>query len=183
MEHEPSGPEKRRLAAVVFADVAGFSRLMAQDDLWTSKRWKLLREDLLLPLLERHEGRLVETAGDAILLEFKSIVAALNWALDTQSSLRSVASEEDEDPLQLRISVNVEDVLVHGENIFGDGVNIASRIHDAAEPGQIVVTSLVRELVGNRANVRFIDLGVSVLIKRFLASIRGLVGRVRWPAR
>lgn len=169
-EHEPSGSETRRLSAVAFADVAGFSRLMAQDDLWTSKRWEVLREDVLFPLLVRHEGRLVETAGDSILLEFKSVVAALRWAVDAQSSSRSVASEEGKEPLQLRISVNVEDVLVQGENILGAGVNIASRIHAAAEPGQIVVTSLVRELVGNRVTVRFIDLGTPRLknIKRIV---------------
>ncbi|MBV1926082.1 MAG: adenylate/guanylate cyclase domain-containing protein [Rhodobacteraceae bacterium] len=132
---------------------------MSHDDILTSKRWEKLRKNLLLPLIERHNGRLVETAGDAILVEFPSVVAALSWAVEAQNSTKTHTPDDNEESLQLRIAVNVEDVVIDGDNILGDGVNIASRIHDAAGPGQIVVTSLVRELVGNRAPVRFSDLG------------------------
>ena len=158
-EHPSYETGQRRLSAVGFADVVGFSRLMSHDDILTSKRWEKLRKNLLLPLIERHNGRLVETAGDAILVEFPSVVAALSWAVEAQNSTKTHTPDDNEESLQLRIAVNVEDVVIDGDNILGDGVNIASRIHDAAGPGQIVVTSLVRELVGNRAPVRFSDLG------------------------
>lgn len=169
-EHKPLAPETRRLAVVAFADVAGFSRKMAEDDIRASKQWKSLREDLLLPLLKRYDGRLVETAGDAILVEFKSVVAALKWAIDAQNAPHAVADGTEEEDLQLRIAINVEDVLVHKENILGDGVNIAARIHAAAAPGQIVATGLVRELARNKINVRFRDLGTPRLknIKRIV---------------
>ncbi len=169
-EDKPLTSETRRLAAVAFADVAGFSRLMAKDDLRASNQWKSLREDLLLPLLKQYEGRLVETAGDAILVEFKSVVAALKWAIDAQEAPHTVSGRDKSETLQLRIAVNVEDVLVHEGNILGDGVNIASRIHDAAAPGQIVATGLVRELAQNKMSVRFRDLGTPRLknIKRVI---------------
>ncbi len=158
-ENEPPISETRRLAVVAFADVAGFSRLMAEDDVWTSNQWKSLREELLLPLLKQYDGRLVETIGDAILVEFSSVVAALKWAVDAQKKPHPEAQRGTRESLQLRIAVNVEDVLVSHGNILGDGVNIASRIHDAAAPGQIVVTGLVRELAGSKINVRFRDIG------------------------
>ena len=162
--------EARRLAAVAFADVAGFSRLMAEDDLRASTQWKSLRENLLLPLLKQYEGRLVETAGDAILVEFKSVVAALNWAMDAQNAPLAESGNDWGKEIQLRIAVNVEDVLVYQGNIFGDGVNIASRIHEAAAPGQIVTTGVVREIARNKINVHFRDLGTPRLknIKRII---------------
>lgn len=162
--------ETRRLAVVAFADVAGFSRLVAKDDIRASNQWKSLTDNLLLPLLKHYDGRLVETAGDAILVEFKSVVDALKWAVDAQNAPHSVADGIEDEELQLRIAVNVEDVLVHKGNILGDGVNIASRIHDAAAPGQIVATGLVRELAGSKVNVRFRDMGTPRLknIKRII---------------
>ena len=170
VEQKPLALETRRLAAVAFADVAGFSRLMAEDDAWAISQWDSLREELLLPLLKQYEGRLVDTAGDAILVEFRSTIMALRWAVDAQKASKSKARDGTKDLLQLRIAVNIEDVLVHEGDILGDGVNIASRIHDAAAPGQIVTTGLVRELVGNRVNARFIDLGTPRLtnIKRIV---------------
>ncbi|MFC6636837.1 hypothetical protein GV827_14335 [Sulfitobacter sp. JBTF-M27] len=170
VEQKPLALETRRLAAVAFADVAGFSRLIAEDDAWAISQWDSLREELLLPLLKQYEGRLVDTAGDAILVEFRSTIMALRWAVDAQKASKSKARDGTKDPLQLRIAVNIEDVLVHEGDILGDGVNIASRIHDAIEPGQIVTTGLVRELVGNRVNARFIDLGTPRLknIKRIV---------------
>lgn len=170
VEQKPLALETRRLAAVAFADVAGFSRLMAEDDAWAISQWESLREELLLPLLKQYEGRLVDTAGDAILVEFRSTIMALRWAVDAQKASKSKARDGTKDLLQLRIAVNIEDVLVHEGDILGDGVNIASRIHDAAAPGQIVTTGLVRELVGNRVNARFIDLGTPRLknIKRIV---------------
>lgn len=169
-EQKPHRSETRRLAVVAFADVAGFSRIMAENDVRANNQWKSLREDLLLPLLKRYDGRLVETAGDAILVEFKSVVAALNWSMDAQNAPHPASDNSGDEGLQLRIALNVEEVLVHEGNILGDGVNIASRIHDAAAPGQIVATGIVRELAGNKVNVSFRDLGTPRLknIKRIV---------------
>jgi len=160
----------RRLTAVAFADVADFSALMAQDELWTTEQWNILKESVLSPLMVKYEGRLVGTAGDAVLLEFKSVVAALIWAIEVQKLVRNAENTSKQKALELRISVNVDDVLVNEDDILGDGVNIAARIHASAEPGQVVVTSLVRELVGNRIAARFIDLGTPRLknIKRII---------------
>lgn len=150
----------RRLAAIAFADVAGFSKLMAMDDLRTLAAWKSLRSDVLLPYMEAHRGRLADTAGDSLLIEFQSAVSALSWALDVQRRVRSdAASSDDEHPIELRIGINVDDVILDEGMIQSDGVNIASRIHQIAEPGQIVLTSAVRDLVRNRLPLAFRDLG------------------------
>lgn len=153
----------RRLAAVAFADVAGWSRLIEQNDVETLRAWKALRSDVIEPLTHEHGGRLLEIAGDAVLLEFPSAVAAVHWALDVERQSRAAAQEGGAVDLKLRFGVNVEDVIVDGEKLVGDGVNIASRIHQLAAPGEIIVTATVREYVGNKLPVRFIDLGVRKL--------------------
>lgn len=147
----------RRLAAIAFADVAGFSQLMAVNDVETVRRWKALRTEIMQPHMVRHGGRVAEVAGDAVLVEFTSVVNAVRWAADVQRTQRSAPSEKD--PLRLRIAINVEDVIDEDGILQGDGVNIASRIHQAAEPGQIVVTAAVRDYVTNRLPVVFHDLG------------------------
>ena len=151
---------KRRLAAIAFADVAGFSRLIAADDVGTLRRWKTLREEVMQPRMERLGGRVAEMAGDALLIEFASAVEAVRWAVDVQQAVRG-GGEDGADSLaiRLRIGINVEDVIDDEGVLQGDGVNIAARIHQAAEPGQIVVTSGVRDYVHNRLPVRFRDLG------------------------
>ncbi|QHP68115.1 adenylate/guanylate cyclase domain-containing protein [Bradyrhizobium sp. LCT2] len=146
----------RRLAAVAFADVAGFSRLMAVDDVETVRRWRAVRTDVLQPHMLRHGGRVAEIAGDAVLVEFASVVNAVRWATDVQ---RTQHSAQGKNPLHLRIGINVEDVIDEDGILQGDGVNIASRIHQAADPGQIVVTAAVRDYVMNRLPVVFHDLG------------------------
>lgn len=150
---------ERRLAAVAFADIAGFSRLVALDDAETVRRWQVLRSEVMEPQMRECGGRVVELAGDALLIEFPSAVHALRWAGDVQRSTKRLHREEDPFALSLRIAVNVDDVIVEERTLQGDGVNIAARIHQAAEPGQVVVTSIVCELVGNRLPVTFRDLG------------------------
>ena len=149
---------KRRLAAIAFADVAGFSRLMAVNESETLRRWKLLRTQVLEPHMHRHGGRVAELPGDAVLVEFPSIVNAVRWAVDVQ---RLQQSTVDTDPfrLQVRIGLNIEDVIDDDGILQGNGVNIAARIHQVAEPGQIVVTAAVRDYVMNRLPVAFRDLG------------------------
>ncbi|HXD98881.1 MAG TPA: adenylate/guanylate cyclase domain-containing protein [Candidatus Acidoferrum sp.] len=149
---------KRRLAAVAFADVAGWARLIEQNDVETMRAWRALRTDLLEPKALEHDGYLLEVAGDAVLLEFPSVVAAVTWALDIQRALSQPA--EGHDPrLSVRIGINVEDVIVDEGRLIGDGVNIASRIHQLAAPGEIVVTSAVHGYVWNKMPIAFTDLG------------------------
>lgn len=149
----------RRLVAVVFADVAGYSRLMALNDVDTVRRWKALRIEVIEPLMTRHGGKISDLAGDGVLAEFTSVVSAVRWACDVQRALQRINSEPDAFALRLRIGINVEDVIDDNGMLSGDGVNIASRIHQAAEPGQIVVTGVVRDFVANRLSVVFHDMG------------------------
>ena len=149
---------KRRLAAVAFADVAGWARLIEQNDVETMRAWRALRTDLLEPKALEHDGYLLEVAGDAVLLEFPSVVAAVTWALDIQRAL-SQPAEGHGPRLSVRIGINVEDVIVDEGRLIGDGVNIASRIHQLAAPGEIVVTSAVHGYVWNKMPIAFTDLG------------------------
>lgn len=153
----------RRLAAIVFADVAGYSRLLATNESETLRQWKALRTEIMEPYTIRQGGRVAEMAGDALLVEFPSAVNAVRWAADVQRAVKSRQTGANPSPLSLRIGVNVEDVIVDDGTLQGDGVNIAARIHQAAEPGQIVITAMVREFVTNRLPVTFRDLGTPPL--------------------
>ena len=161
LEAAPIGASaiNRRLAAIAFADVAGFSRLMALNDVETVRRWKVLRTQVMEPHMLRHGGRLVDLAGDGMLVEFTSAVNAVRWAADVQRAQRREPNNEDRFAMHLRIGINVDDVIAEDGHLQGDGVNVASRIHQAAEPGQIVVTAVVRDYVTNRIPVVFHDLG------------------------
>lgn len=151
----------RRLAAVAFADVADWSRLIEKNDIGTLRAWKSLRSDVIEPKLREHGGRILEIAGDAAVVEFPSAVAAVGWAIDVQRGIPSQTqgSEGDAIVLTVRIGVNVADVIVDGDKLVGDGVNVAARIHQLASPGEIVVTDAVREHVGNKLPLAFRDLG------------------------
>lgn len=153
----------RRLAAVAFADVASYSRLMSINETETMRNWKLLRKSILEPYGEHQGGRLVEMSGDALLFEFPSAVNAVRWAIDVQRATKSREDPSDQFALSLRIGINVDDVIDEDGSLQADGVNIASRIHHAASPGSIAVTSIVRDLVINRLPVTFRDLGTPPL--------------------
>ena len=156
-------PFGRRLTALAFADVAGYSRLMAIDEAGTIARWEQLRTEVLEPLLQEGRGAIVEMAGDALLIEFQSVIDAITWSLNAQRATERIRDANDPLALRLRIAINVDDVIVDGKFLHGDGVNIAARIHQAADPGQVVVTGLVHDLVGNRAPARFVNLGAPKL--------------------
>ena len=149
----------RRLAAIVFADVAGWSRLVEKNDVDTLRAWKALRTEIIEPGIREQGGRVLEIAGDAVLIEFPSAVAAVTWALDTQRALSHQDPAGRATQLTLRIGINVEDVIVDEDKLIGDGVNIAARIHQIAAPGEIVVTGAVRDYVWNKMPVAFGDLG------------------------
>ena len=150
----------RRLAAVAFADVAGWSRLIEKNDIETLEAWKALRGGLIEPKIDEFKGRLLEMAGDAVLVEFPSAVAAVGWAIDVQEGIRTDTRSRR---LSLRIGINVEDVIVDGDKLVGSGVNVASRIQQLAEPGDIVVTAAVHDYVLNKLPVAFADLGTREL--------------------
>lgn len=157
-----------RLAAFAFADIAGYSRLMAADGVRTVQLWNRIRNDVLLPALQHHRGRLLETPGDAVLVEFPSLVGAVQWAIDVQQALSEQDSQQDagggdDAPMLLRIAVNLDDVIDDEGHPRSDGINIASRIQQFANPGQIVATAVARELIGNRLPVFFRDLGTPAL--------------------
>src|SRR5262245_15693037 len=154
---------ERRLAAVAFADVAGYSRMIEQDDVETARRWRNLRENLIAPKIAEHFGRLVRTVGDGLLVEFRSVVDAVVWASDVQRAISNARNEIVDEALLMRISINVEDVLVDGDDLHGDGVNIAARIQQLADPGEVVVTAAVSEYVRNKLGVTFTDLGAREL--------------------
>jgi class 3 adenylate cyclase/TolB-like protein/tetratricopeptide (TPR) repeat protein len=143
--------------------VAGWSRLIEKSDVATLRAWKALQADLIEPTIRRHGGRLLEIAGDSVLVEFPSAVAAVSWALEVQWRCRDRWQENEAIRLTLRIGVNVEDVIVDGDKLVGDGVNIASRIHQLAAPGEIIVTAAVREYVVNKLALVFTDLGMREL--------------------
>ncbi|HJT61800.1 MAG TPA: adenylate/guanylate cyclase domain-containing protein [Burkholderiales bacterium] len=150
----------RRLAAVAFADVAGWSRLVEQNDVETLRAWKALRSEVIEPGIREHGGRLLEIAGDSVLVEFPSAVAAVSWALEVQRASRDSVEKGDGIELLLRIGINVEDVIVDDDGkLIGDGVNIASRVHQLAAPGEIMVTAAVRDYARNKVRAAFTDLG------------------------
>lgn len=155
----PKGGSSRRLAAVLHADVVGFSRLMASDEAGTHARlieWR----DLIYGELVAHAGRVVGTAGDAILAVFDSVVDALEAAVAIQNALAEKnAPLPSDQQLHFRIGLNLGDIIVDGDDIFGNGVNVAARVEALADAGGIAVTSAVRDQVGNKLPLRFEDRG------------------------
>jgi len=159
----------RRLAAVLAADVVGYSRMMAADEAGTLTALKHHREAVFDPAVTRHRGRLVKLIGDGSLVEFASVVDAVNCALAVQRSVKRAPS--DGRGIVLRIGINLGDVIVDGDDIYGDGVNVAARLEPLAEPGGICISGIVNESVGNRVDVRFQDSG-EVAVKNIARPIR-----------
>ena len=151
---------ERRLAAILAADVVGYSRLMEVDETGTLARLKTVRLELIDPAIAKCNGRLIKTTGDGMLVEFQSVNEALHCAAEFQR--RMARRNKDMSParsLQYRIGINLGDVIVEDDDIFGDGVNVAARLEAMAEPGGICVSAAVRDQVGDRLDVGFEDLG------------------------
>ncbi|HEY3179809.1 MAG TPA: adenylate/guanylate cyclase domain-containing protein [Casimicrobiaceae bacterium] len=150
----------RKLAAVVFADVAGYSRLMEHDEAGTHARLREIREKLVDPKIAEHGGRTVHTSGDGMLLEFPSATSALRCAVEIQREMgvRNLYVAPDE-RIEFRIGINLGDIIVEGDDIIGDGVNVAQRLETLAEPGGICVASAVWEQVHEDLGVEFVDSG------------------------
>ncbi len=150
----------RRLAAILAADVVGYSRLMAGDETGTLDALKAHRRDLFDPLVAAHSGRIVKLMGDGALVEFASVVNAVECAVAVQAAMAGAA---DGGPIRLRIGVNLGDVIADGDDIYGDGVNIAARLEALAEPGGIVVSEDVLRQVGGRVAAAFAPMGEQAL--------------------
>jgi TolB-like protein/class 3 adenylate cyclase len=150
----------RRLAAILAADVAGYSRLMGADEEGTLERLKALRRELLDPKIAEHHGRIVKTTGDGFLVEFASVVDAVRCAVEVQRAMperdTSVAADNR---IELRIGINLGDVIVEGDDLYGDGVNIAARIEALADAGGVFVSNTVHDHVRDRLPFVFEDLG------------------------
>jgi TolB-like protein/class 3 adenylate cyclase len=150
----------RRLAAILAADVAGYSRLMGADEEGTLERLKTLRRELLDPRIAEHHGRIVKTTGDGLLVEFASVVDAVRCAVAVQQAMpeRNTGVATDSS-IELRIGINLGDVIVEGDDLYGDGVNIAARIEALADPGGVFVSNTVHDHVRDRLPFVFEDLG------------------------
>src|SRR5262245_8893862 len=132
---------KRRLAAILAADVVGYSRLMEADEVGTLAALKARRRDVLAPLVAKHQGRVFKVTGDGVLVEFAGAVNAVQWAVDLQHGIAASNGDlPDGRRIVLRIGVNLGDVMVEGNDLYGDGVNIAARLEALAEPGGILVS-------------------------------------------
>src|SRR5256885_635816 len=184
---EPQGPARveRRLAAILAADVAGYSRLMGADEEGTLERLKALRRELIDPKIAEHRGRVVKTTGDGVLVEFASVVDAVRCAVAVQQAMperdTGIASDSR---IALRIGINLGDVIVEGDDLYGDGVNIAARIEALADPGGVFVSNTVHDQVRDRLPFVFEDLGEQQ-VKNIARPVRGYrVGTrpVRAPA-
>ncbi|OBY27380.1 adenylate/guanylate cyclase domain-containing protein [Leisingera sp. JC1] len=147
----------RRLAAIMAVDVVGYSRLMAEDETATLEALKVHRETLLAPALAQHGGRLVKLMGDGALAEFPSVVDAVNCAVEIQQSCNQAPAADP--AIVLRIGINLGDIILQEDDIYGDGVNIAARLEPLAEPGGICVSSIVKESLGSRIEIPFADGG------------------------
>ncbi len=151
---------ERRLAAILSADVVGYARLIRTDEEGTLAELKRLRNELIDPTIEANGGRVVKLMGDGILVEFQSVIGAVRAAIEVQSAmLDSNAERPEEQRIEYRIGINIGDVVIDGDDIQGDGVNVAARLEGLAEPGGICVSSNVHEQVRDRLDLAFEDIG------------------------
>jgi class 3 adenylate cyclase len=154
------GRVERRLAAILAVDVAGYSRLMGEDEEGTLAALRAVRRELGDPKIAEHRGRIVKTTGDGLLVEFASVVDAVRCAVELQ---RAMALRNDGVPnerrIEFRIGINLGDIIIDEHDIYGDGVNVAARLEALAEPGGICVSRVVRDQVRDKVDFGFEDLG------------------------
>jgi adenylate cyclase len=168
----PEERVNRKLAAVLAADVVGYSRLMGADEAGTLSALKQHRQAIFDPAVAAHNGRIVKLIGDGTIVEFGSVVDAVNCALSVQRADGALPDDALGQPkIVLRIGINLGDVIIEGDDIYGDGVNIAARLEPLAEPGGVCVSSIVNESIGNRIDVKFTDAG-DITVKNIDRPIR-----------
>jgi adenylate cyclase len=162
----------RKLAAILAADVVGYSRMMAADEAGTLAALKRHRETVFDPAVAAHKGRVVKLIGDGTIVEFASVIDAVNCALSVQRPAEHAPDQRaSQAAIVLRIGINLGDVIMEGDDLYGDGVNIAARLEPLAEPGGICISSIVNESIGNRIDVRFQD-GGDITVKNIDRPIR-----------
>jgi class 3 adenylate cyclase/pimeloyl-ACP methyl ester carboxylesterase len=155
-----SSTVQRRLAAILAADVVGYSRLMSSDEMGTLTALKAHRRELIDPAIAAHNGRIVKTTGDGALVEFASVVDAVGCAVAMQRSMVSRnASVVDDKRIVFRIGINVGDIIIDGDDIFGDGVNIAARLEALCEPGGVCISRAANDQIRDKLSLAFADLG------------------------
>jgi adenylate cyclase len=160
-DHMAEERAERRLAAILAADVVGYSRLMEQDEAGTLAALKSRRREILQPVVSKHHGRMVKLMGDGVLVEFASAVNAVACAVELQRGMAEANADAPEDRrIVLRVGINLGDVMVEGSDLYGDGVNIAARIEGLAGPGEIWIAASVHDQIENKASgLSFEDLG------------------------
>src|SRR5260221_13084380 len=155
---------QRRLAAILFADVVGYSRLTSQDELGTWRRLQTVLRDLVRPHIKAHAGRIIRIKGDGILVEFASAVEAVASAVAVQQAMaRRNATLADAQRIELRIGINLGDIITNDDDVLGDGVNVAARIEPLADPGGICISATVHEHVRAKLAYPFEDRGEPTL--------------------
>ncbi len=177
---------ERRLAAIVAADVVGYARLMGKDETGTLARLKKLHKDLLQPRIKARGGRVVKLMGDGLLAEFPSAVEGVLCAIDIQREM-ALREPDRSGPLriELRIGINLGDVIVENDDIFGDGVNVAARLESIAEPGSICISGPVFDTIEGKLDASFEDIGVQRLknISKPIRTYRWATGNPTQPNR
>lgn len=160
VEARPQVLFQRRLAAILYADVVGYSRLMAADEAGTLSRLKMLRQEAIAPTIEAHGGRLFKEMGDGLLVDFSSAVDAVACAMAIQTLVAGREVESSADTrIRFRIGINLGDVIVDGDDIFGDGVNVAARLQELADPFGVSISAAVYEQVRDKLAIGFEDIG------------------------
>src|SRR5215204_4839912 len=156
----PLAREQRKLPAIVAADVVGYSRLMGRDESGTLARLRKNRSEHLDPVLAKYGGRLVKLTGDGALVEFASVVDALSAAIEFQQGMAEAnANEPASTALVFRMGLHLGDLIVDGDDLYGDGVNVAARLEGEAQAGGILISGNVRDAVAGRLKATFEDLG------------------------
>jgi adenylate cyclase len=158
----PGERVERRLAAVLAADVAGYSRLMGTNEVGTLAALKTIRREIVDPAIAEHKGRIVKTTGDGILVEFGSAVDAVTCAMGVQAKMAESAVDETS-RITFRIGINIGDIIIDGDDIFGDGVNVAARVENECEPGGVYLSGSAFEQVRGKTEFAFEDLGERAL--------------------
>ena len=151
---------ERRLAAIMAADVAGYSRLMGIDEVGTLNALKEHRRERIDPTIARHNGRVFKTTGDGLLVEFASVVDAVGCAVAIQRAMLTFNEGVHTDrQIVLRIGINIGDIIIDGDDVFGEGVNVAARLEALCEPGGVCISRSANEQVRNKLSLAFADLG------------------------
>ena len=153
---------ERRLAAVLAADIAGYSRLMGDNELGTLEALKAHRREVIDPAIASHKGRIVKTTGDGMLMEFASAVDAVTCAMAVQAQMAE-RNGSFTPTITFRIGINIGDIIIEGDDIFGDGVNVAARVENECEPGGVCLSGSAYEQVRGKTRFSFDDLGERLL--------------------